>query len=115
MARPEHQMAAGDGRGRLRASDADREHVIDALKAAYVYGLVTGDEFDARISKTFAATQLRRAGHNYGRHPGRAGPGAAAACARTGKGRCPGSGERHRGWPRRRRRLCPHRQGPVPR
>ena len=55
MAGLEHEMAAGDGRGRLRASDADREHVIDALKAAYVYGLVTGDEFDARISKTFAA------------------------------------------------------------
>src|SRR5215469_14755908 len=55
MAGLEHEMAAWDGRGRLRASDADREHVIDTLKAAYVYGLVTRDEFDARVSRTFAA------------------------------------------------------------
>jgi hypothetical protein len=55
MAGLEHEMAAGDGRGRLRASDADREHVIDTLKAAYVYGLVTKDELDARVSQTFAA------------------------------------------------------------
>jgi hypothetical protein len=51
----EHEMAAGGGRGRLRASDADREDVIGTLKAAYVYGLVTKDEFDARVSQTFAA------------------------------------------------------------
>jgi Flp pilus assembly protein TadB len=43
------------GHGHLRASHADREHVIDALKAAYVYGMVTKDEFDARVSQTFAA------------------------------------------------------------
>ena len=29
------------GRGRLRASDADREQVIDALKTAFVQGLLT--------------------------------------------------------------------------
>ncbi len=55
MAGSEHEMAAGDGRGRLRASHADRERVIDTLKAAYAYGLVTKDEFDARVSQTFAA------------------------------------------------------------
>jgi len=55
MAGLENEMAAGSGRGRLRASDADREHVIDALKAAYVYGLVTKDEFDARVSQTLAS------------------------------------------------------------
>lgn len=55
MAGLEHEMAAGDGRGRLRASDADRELVIGTLKAAYVYGLVTKDEFDARVGQTFAA------------------------------------------------------------
>jgi hypothetical protein len=55
MASLEHEMAAGGGRSRLRASDADRERVIDTLKAAYVYGLVTKDEFDARVSQTFAA------------------------------------------------------------
>ncbi len=55
MAEHEHEMAEGDGRGRLRASQADRERVIDTLKAAYVYGLVTKDEFDERASQTLAA------------------------------------------------------------
>jgi Domain of unknown function (DUF1707) len=55
MAGLEHEMGAGGGRGRLRASDADRERVIGTLKAAYVYGLVTKDEFDARVSQTFVA------------------------------------------------------------
>jgi len=49
------QDGAGGDRGRLRASHADREHVIDTLKAAYVYGLVTKDEFDARVSQTLAS------------------------------------------------------------
>jgi hypothetical protein len=43
------------GDGHLRASDSDRAHVIDTVKAAYVYGLVTKDEFDARVSRTFAS------------------------------------------------------------
>ena len=43
------------GRGHLRASHADRENVIGTLKAAYAYGLVTKDEFDERVSRTFAA------------------------------------------------------------
>jgi hypothetical protein len=55
MAGLEHEMAAGDGRGRLRASHADRERVIGTLKAAHVYGLVTKDEFDERVAQTFAA------------------------------------------------------------
>jgi len=55
MAGLENEMAAGSGRGRQRASDADREHVVDTLKAAYVHGLVTKDEFDARVSQTFAS------------------------------------------------------------
>jgi Domain of unknown function (DUF1707) len=55
MGGPENEMAADSGRGRLRASDADREHVVGTLKAAYVHGLVTKDEFDARVSQTFAS------------------------------------------------------------
>ena len=43
------------GHDHLRASDSDRAQVIENLKAAYVYGLVTKDEFDARVSQTFAA------------------------------------------------------------
>jgi hypothetical protein len=43
------------GRGRLRASHADRDHVLDVLKAAFVQGLLTKDEFDMRMGQTFAS------------------------------------------------------------
>ncbi len=47
-----HQVA---GRGRLRASHADREQVIDVLKAAYVQGRLDRDELDERVGLTLAA------------------------------------------------------------
>jgi hypothetical protein len=47
--------AAAAGRGRLRASHDDREHVLDVLKAAFVQGLLTKDEFDMRVGQTFAS------------------------------------------------------------
>lgn len=34
--------------GRLKASDADRDKVIDLLKAAFVQGQLTKDELDTR-------------------------------------------------------------------
>jgi hypothetical protein len=52
MAGREHVTPARGGHGRLRASDADRELVINRIKAAYVYGLVTKDELDARVGLT---------------------------------------------------------------
>jgi hypothetical protein len=42
-------------RGHLRASHADREQVIDTLKAAFVQGRLTKDEFDARIGQAFGS------------------------------------------------------------
>jgi len=47
--------AAAAGRGRLRASHADREHVLDVLKAAFVQGMLTKDEFDMRVGQTFGS------------------------------------------------------------
>ncbi len=47
--------AAAAGRGRLRASDADREQVIDTLKAAFVQGMLAKDEFDRRVGQAFAS------------------------------------------------------------
>jgi DNA-binding PadR family transcriptional regulator len=38
-----------------RASDADREHVIDLLKAAFVQGRLTSDELDARVGQALAS------------------------------------------------------------
>jgi hypothetical protein len=45
----------GAGRGRLRASHADREQVIDVLKAAYVQGRLAKDELDERVGLALAA------------------------------------------------------------
>ena len=39
----------------MRASHADREHVIGVLKAAFVQGRLEQDEFDLRVGQTFAA------------------------------------------------------------
>jgi hypothetical protein len=47
--------AAAAGRSRLRASDSDRERVLDMLKAAFVQGRLTKDEFDVRVGETLAA------------------------------------------------------------
>jgi Domain of unknown function (DUF1707) len=46
---------AGTEHGRLRASHGDRDRVIETLKAAYVHGCLTKDEFDARVSQTLAS------------------------------------------------------------
>jgi hypothetical protein len=53
---PWDPMAAGAAdRGRLRASDADREQVIDALKAAFVRGQLTRDELSVRTGQALAS------------------------------------------------------------
>ena len=54
MAGPGDEMSTA-GRGRLRASRADREQVIDTLEAAFVEGLLTKDELDARVGQAFAS------------------------------------------------------------
>ena len=56
MGGPGNDMAAGAGdRGYLRASHADREHVIGTLKAAFVAGMLAKDEFDLRVGQAFAS------------------------------------------------------------
>jgi hypothetical protein len=56
MAGPGYLRAAdAAGRGHLRASHADREQTVDVLKAAFVQGRLTKDEFDARIGQTLAS------------------------------------------------------------
>src|SRR5262249_38292704 len=47
--------AAAAGRNRLRASDSDRERVLDILKAAFAQGRLTKDEFDARVGQTLVS------------------------------------------------------------
>jgi hypothetical protein len=56
MAEPGNDIAAGaGGRGHLRASHADREQVIDTLKAAFVQGRLDKNEFDLQLGPTFAS------------------------------------------------------------
>ena len=51
----ERAAAAAAARGYLRASRADREQVIDALKVAFVQGRLTKDELDARAGQALTA------------------------------------------------------------
>jgi uncharacterized protein DUF1707 len=46
---------AAAGHGRMRASHADREHVIDTLKTAFTDGRLDKDELDDRLGQTLAA------------------------------------------------------------
>jgi DUF1707 SHOCT-like domain len=56
MAEPGNELAAGaGGQGRLRASRADREQVIDVLKTAFVQGRLDRDEFDLRVDRALAS------------------------------------------------------------
>jgi Domain of unknown function (DUF1707) len=53
---PEDPRAAAPvRRSHLRASHADREHVIDRLKTAFVEGRLTKDELDARVGRALAS------------------------------------------------------------
>jgi len=45
----------GKDRGRMRASRADRDQVVDVLKTAYVQERLTEDELDARLGRALAA------------------------------------------------------------
>ena len=42
-------------RGRLRASHADRDQVVDTLKDAFVQGRLTKDELDSRVGHALAS------------------------------------------------------------
>ncbi len=56
MAWPGYEIAAeAGGRGHLRASHADRDHVIDTVKAAFVQGMLAKDEFDLRVDQALAS------------------------------------------------------------
>ena len=48
-------MTINEGRGGLRASDADREQAVDALKAAFVQGRLAKAEFEAHVGRALAS------------------------------------------------------------
>ena len=56
MAEPgDHGAGLAGGRGRLRASHADREQAIEVLKDAFAQGRLTGDELDSRVGQAFVS------------------------------------------------------------
>ena len=46
---------AAAGCGHLRASDADREQVMEVLKVAFAQGRLAQDDFEARIGQAFGS------------------------------------------------------------
>jgi Domain of unknown function (DUF1707) len=54
IAEPGDHKAAPAG-GRLRASHADRDQAIEALKDAFAQGRLTGDELDSRVGQALAS------------------------------------------------------------
>jgi hypothetical protein len=47
--------AAGGGRGKIRAADADRDHVVELLNTAYSEGRLSKDEYDGRLGSALSA------------------------------------------------------------
>ena len=48
-------MPAKEGRGGLRASDADRDQAIEELKAAFVQGQLAKAEFEAHVGRALTS------------------------------------------------------------
>jgi putative transcriptional regulator len=48
-------LPAKEGRGGLRASDADRDQAIEELKAAFVQGQLAKAEFEAHVGRALAS------------------------------------------------------------
>ena len=56
MAEPgDHSAAPAGGRGDLRASHVDREHVIEVIKDAFVQGRLDHGQLDARVGQALAS------------------------------------------------------------
>jgi DUF1707 SHOCT-like domain len=86
-------------RARLRASDADRERAVEALKAAFAGGRLTRDELDMRLGRALLArtyAEVAAATADMPARPALAGPGPARpGPARRG----PGGAGQPAGWP----------------
>ena len=48
-------FATGDVRGKMRAADADRDHIVEILSTAYSEGRLSKDEYDARLESALSA------------------------------------------------------------
>jgi len=48
-------LAAGGDRGKMRASDTDRDRVVELLNVAYSEGRLSKDEYDGRLDSALSA------------------------------------------------------------
>jgi DUF1707 SHOCT-like domain/Domain of unknown function (DUF4190) len=62
-ARQTRLRAVGNGRGRLRAADADRDRVVELLNTAYSEGRLSKDEYDGRLENAFSARTYAELDH----------------------------------------------------
>lgn len=89
-------------RARLRASDADRERAIEALKAAFTRGRLTRDELDARLDRAMLARTYAEVAAAIADMPARSALASPALAgpepARRGPGGTGGAGH-PTGWP----------------
>jgi len=91
MIGPGDEIAAGTaGRGRLRVSYAEREQAIEVLKAAFVQGWLTKDEFDARAGQALTARTYADLAAVTAGFP--AGPAASRPLGKAGRMEAPPSG-----------------------
>ena len=92
MTGPGDEIAAGTaGRGRLRASRAEREQAIEVLKAAFVQGRAGQGRVRCAGGSRARVADLRGAGRGHRRHSRRADRSPAAGQTRPGTG--PAAGE----------------------
>lgn len=82
--RPVDPVAAA--RAHLRASDADRERAIEALKVAFTRGRLTRDELDLRAGQALLARTYAELARSTADMPARPGP-ATPGQARPGQAR----------------------------
>jgi len=68
-------------RAHLRASDADRERAIEALKVAFTRGRLTRDELDLRAGQALVARTYAELARSTADMPARPGPGGAGHAA----------------------------------
>jgi hypothetical protein len=74
------------GHGFMLASDADRERVVDALKAAFVHGLLAKDELGMRTGQALAARTCGELGSITAGIPARPGGQVLGQPPRAGRG-----------------------------
>ena len=90
-------MSANDqdeGRGRVRASDADRERVVDQLRRHHEAGRLDGDEFTERMEHALSARWIDELPPLLSDLPDPDQPDAAEAPAGPAGSRGPGLGTR---------------------